>query len=235
MLKLFYETKDAIPNGAEEFYAEKDGKFLLQADGIKTDDDVSNLQGALEKERKLRRDAETKLKDYSKFDLLPDDFDISEFNRLKDSQTGEIENKLKEQRERIVAQHEKELASYKEKLEQANGLVNTHVKTANLRKAMAEANINKAFMPAVEAMMQSKITIEGTDVYLNEKPLADALKDWASTDEGKHYVSAPANTGGGVDAKSSASGVKKTMERSQFEALDAGQKMEVVKNGVQLT
>jgi hypothetical protein len=33
---------------------------------------------------------------------------------------------------------------------------------------------------------------------MGDKPLVDAVAEWASSDEGKHFISAPANSGGGA-------------------------------------
>lgn len=236
MLKLNYESKSEIPEGLEAYYAEKDGAFVLQAEGLKTDNDVASVKNALDKERKARREAEAKVKDFeNKYSLLPDDFDIDEFNRLKDTSQGDIDAKLKEQRERITEQHTKELSKLQEQLQEKDSLVSTHVKTATLQRAMAENNIAKPFMPAVEAMMKDKITVEGGDVFLNEKPVSDALKEWANSDEGKHYVSAPQNSGGGSNESKSGNGAVKAMNSSEFNSLPPKQQAKLMSSGVTLT
>jgi len=234
MLKLKYEDKSEIPEGAEKFYSEQDGAFVLQADDVKSNADVANLKEALDKERELRRDAESEVKKYEKkYSLLPDDFSIDEYNSLKDKAGGDIDAKLKEQRERITEQHNKELERLKSELSEKDNLVTTHVKNAQLQQAMNQAGIAKQFVPAVEAMMRDKIQVEGTDVYLNEKPLPDALKEWAQSDDGRHYVSAPANTGGGAEGKSSPNA--KTITRSQFDQMDHVERANAAKEGIKIT
>lgn len=234
MLKLKYTNKSDIPTGAEGFYTEKDGEFVLQAEGV----DTSKLESALQSERKIRREAEAKVKDLeNKYSLLPDDFDINEYNAMKDKTLtgGDIDQKLKEQRESINAQHQKELQRLQEQLQQKDELVNVHVKSNTLQKAMVEAGIGKQYMPAVEAMMREKIKIEGTDVYLNEKPVSEALKEWANSDDGKHYVAASSNTGGGTYEAGKPNGAgKREMKRADFTALDPSKQMELAKGGVQL-
>lgn len=235
MLKSKYEDKSQIPEGAEQFYSEKDGVYVLQAEGVKQADDVEKTMGALEKERKLRRDAEAKVSEFeSKYSKLPEDFDIDEFNRLKDSSGGDVDAKLKEQRERLNEQHQKELSKLHEQVNQKEELVNTHVKSATLRQAMAEANIAKPFMPAVEAMMKDQIKVEAGEVFLNEKPVSDALREWASSDDGKYYVSAPKNNGGGSENAQSGSGDSKTIKRSDFDAMGQSERAAVVKEGAKI-
>ena len=199
MLKSVYDNKSEIPTGAETFYKETDGKFHLQVTGFKTEEDVNSLQDALNKERKEKRDALAEAKTMKdKFGLLPEDFDINEFNRLKDSDPSkELDAKLNEQRERITKQFETKLAEKDKVIADKDGLVTKYVKNDVLRKAMTEIGVSKQFIPAVEAMFKDKIIVEGENILLNEQPVSTALKDWSGTDEGKHFIQAPANNGGG--------------------------------------
>lgn len=235
MLKTSYETKTDIPEALAEYYTEKNGAFILQVEGI---ENINSVDKTLKEIRKAARDAEQKVKSYEdKYSLLPDDFDITEYNRLKDTnQSGDIDAKLKEQRDRITSQYEKEKKTLLEQIAEKDNLVHTHVKSATLNRAMAEAGIAKPFIPAVEALMQSRIKIEGTDVYLDEKPVSQALKEWVQSEEGKYYVAAADNAGGGSNtSKASGDSAKKTMTRSDFEGLSIDKKMEVSKAGVDLT
>jgi len=234
MLKLNYALKTDIPKGAESFYSEKDGKFVLDAELP----DVSTLEKTLEKERSARRDAEAKSKSLeTKFSHLPDDFDAEKYKSLVDGANGskDLEKALKEQRESIEKVHIKDIDKLKGELSAKDTLVTTHVKNAELRKAMAEANIAKAFMPAVEAMMSQKIKVEGLDVFLDEKPVTEALKAWANSDDGKHFVQAAVNSGGGASSKAGGGDAKKSMPRSEFALLSPDKQMEVSKSGVTLT
>jgi len=60
-LKAFYATQDEVPEALREYYVEKDGKFMLDAEGV---EDVTGLKTALGKERTDRRAAEAALKTY---------------------------------------------------------------------------------------------------------------------------------------------------------------------------
>ena len=235
MLKTQYESKDQIPEGAEQFFEEKDGKFVLQAEGMKTAEDVDKVSEALNKERTQRREAEKKAQEFeSKFSKLPEDFDVDEYNRLKDSGGGDVDAKLKEQRERLKEQHEKDLQKLQSQIEEKDNLVTTHVKDATLKSAMAEANIAKPYAPAVEAMFKDKVVVEGGDVFLNEKPVSEALKEWASTDDGKYYVSAPSNSGGGSEtAKPGAQGGK-TINRADFDSMGHQDRAAAVRDGAKI-
>ena len=232
MLNFSYATKTDIPKGAEAFYEEKDGAFRLKVEGTIPETFSSPLKKALDDERKLRRDAEAKAKTLNdKFGLLPEDFDINEFNRLKDSDPSkELDAKLAEQRDRINKQWETRLADKDKALSEKDGLIQKHVKDAALSKAIAEVNIGKAFVPAVAAMFKEQITLEGENVLLKERPVAEFMKEWAASEEGKAFVSAPVNSGGGADGKSG-SGNQKTVTRTQFDGMSQSERMKFSKEG----
>lgn len=61
---------------------------------------------------------------------------------------------------------------------------------------------------------------------LGDKPMADAIKEWAASEAGKKFVSAPANSGGGAGGgdRNKGGGNVKTMTRSQYNALDQNEK-----------
>lgn len=66
-----------------------------------------------------------------------------------------------------------------------------------------------------------KVVAEGAErkALYGDKPLADALKEWAATDAGKKVIAAPANSGGGAPGGQKGAPAK-TMTRDQFNALD---------------
>ena len=74
-----------------------------------------------------------------------------------------------------------------------------------LRAALAEAGVTNAVQAKAAAALireQSKIEvkIDGADrkAVVGDKDLLAHVKEWSQSDEGKHFVSAPANTGGGA-------------------------------------
>jgi len=81
---------------------------------------------------------------------------------------------------------------------------------------------NPVHQKAAVAMLRSGVSIiaEGDlrIAKVGDKDLADYVKEWASSEEGKHFVAAPANTGGCATGGSTSSG-KKTITRSQFAAM----------------
>jgi hypothetical protein len=92
---------------------------------------------------------------------------------------------------------------------------------------------------AVKALLAGQVTIkvDGDKRIANigDKPLSDFVGEWAKSDEGKHFVSAPNNAGGGAQGGGNAQGGQKTMTRTAFDGTDATKKMEFIKAGGTVT
>ncbi|WP_211440931.1 hypothetical protein [Collimonas humicola] len=94
------------------------------------------------------------------------------------------------------------LATLQKQLESESGFTQTLLVENGLSEALVKAGVEPNFLPAVKAMLkgQVKIVAEGDarKALVGDKPLADFVTGWAQTDEGKHFVKAPANGGGGA-------------------------------------
>ncbi len=121
-------------------------------------------------------------------------------------------------------------SSFTEKLLKQNGLA------AELAK---NGVTNPALLEAAQAMLGSQVHIvidgENRVVKMSDKALADAVKEWAGSDKGKHFVSATGNSGGGAAGGARGGDPAKTMTRTQFGTLSAQQKTEFGKAGGTLT
>lgn len=71
-----------------------------------------------------------------------------------------------------------------------------------LTEALVKAGVRSEFMPAAKAMLRSQAQIKADNgeysALMGDKPLIDAVTEWAASDEGKHFIAAPANSGGGA-------------------------------------
>jgi hypothetical protein len=107
-----------------------------------------------------------------------------------------------------------------------------------LSEALLKNGIKPEMTKAVKALLSSQVTLktEGDKrmAVVGDKPLGDFVTEWAKSDEGKHFVAAPANQGGGAHGGAGGGGTQKTMSRTAFDALDATGKMEFTKAGGQL-
>lgn len=83
---------------------------------------------------------------------------------------------------------------------------------------------NAAHLKAAQAMLRAGVQIvadgESRAAKFGDKPLSDYVKEWAGSDEGKHFVAAPVNSGGG--AQGGGGRVQgKTMTRKEFDSKTA--------------
>lgn len=77
-----------------------------------------------------------------------------------------------------------------------------HLVEGSLTGALAKAGVKPEFMDASMALLKSQATIKSENgnhtALIGDKPLADAVTEWAASDAGKHFVTAPSNGGGGA-------------------------------------
>jgi phage I-like protein len=109
-----------------------------------------------------------------------------------------------------------------------------------LAAELAKAGVtNPAHLKAAQAMLKDGVQIVADgDVRvakIGDKALSEFVKEWAAGDEGKHFVQAPANNGGGAPGGSGAGAQSKTMPRSQFDSLPPAQRSEFMSAGGKLT
>jgi len=73
----------------------------------------------------------------------------------------------------------------------------------SLNGALIEAKVAPHFMDAAKALLKEKVAVEveGDErkVVADGKSVGEFVKEWAAGDAGKHYVTAPANGGGGAN------------------------------------
>lgn len=106
-------------------------------------------------------------------------------------------------------------------LTEKDGALHKHLIDAGLTDALVKAGVQPAMLDAVKALHQSKAQINAKDgayeALIDGKPLAEFVTTWAQSDQGKHFVAAPANNGGGAQG-GSGKGSGKTITRTEHEA-----------------
>lgn len=88
-------------------------------------------------------------------------------------------------------------------LAEKDGALTQHLIDAGLTDALAKAGVAPHYLNAAKAMFKGQAALKADNgayqALIGDKPIAEAIKAWAQTDEGKHFVSAPANSGGGAN------------------------------------
>jgi hypothetical protein len=91
-------------------------------------------------------------------------------------------------------------------LTEKDGALQSYLIDNGLNDALLKAGVKSEFMAAAKAMLKGGAQIKAEDgnysALMGEKPLIDAVSEWAASDEGKHFISAPANSGGGASGGS---------------------------------
>lgn len=98
---------------------------------------------------------------------------------------------------------------------------------------------NPVHQKAAAALLKSNVQLVADGdkrvAKVGDKVLADFISEWALGDEGKHFVAAPANSGGNASGSGNGMGGAKTMTRDAFEAMNPADKLAFSKAGGQIT
>lgn len=121
-------------------------------------------------------------------------------------------------------------------LETEQGFTSKLLVDNGLTDALTTAGVKEApHLKAVKAMLAPfvQIVADGDQriAKVGDKALSDHIKEWAASEEGKFFVSAPSNGGGGAPGGQSGAQGAKTMTRTAFEGLDPGGRMAFAKDG----
>jgi len=145
-------------------------------------------------------------------------------------------DKLKAQ---IEERHTKELKDRDGKIEGLNGQLKKHVLGEGLTAALVKANVAKPLMDAAKALITTNYQGEVGDndgspfAKFDGKAVEEFVTGWAQSDQGKHFVSADSNSGGGSNGANGKGKVEtgKTITRAEFDGLDQASRMAKSKEG----
>lgn len=149
-----------------------------------------------EENERLRRHAAKVLAEKKKLkakkkSVDEDDEDEAETVETNDGDADAVARVRREYEARIAAM-EKKLSDDRAKRERV-------AIDASLKDALGKAKVLPHFMPAVEAMMKArKVVVKDDAVEIDGQEVSAFVASWAASDDGKHYVAAPAN-GGGIE------------------------------------
>ena len=104
-----------------------------------------------------------------------------------------------------------------------------------LTEALVKVGVANQFLPAVKAMFgtQAKIIVDGDarKAVIGDKELSEFVSSWATSDEGKHYIAAPGNGGGGASGGAGNGSNAKVWTRERFDAASHFERSEFAKAG----
>lgn len=195
MLKTVVETLDGLDEAVKPFYAEADGKFILQVEGIDAHPEVANLKTAYERV-KADKDAAKLAEKKAKDDLasaLKDKPDADALVKLRDELEGKI-NTLTTENDSLKGQ--------------LTGVTRDRA----LSEALAGAGVtNPTYVKAASALLGGSVKmVDGKAVVetdMGPVDVAQHVKRWVAG-EGKDFVTPPAGGGakGQNDGKTNPTG-----------------------------
>ena len=178
-------------------------------------------------------------------ELLAEVKKLRKNQEIKPEQLEELENQVEtykakwteaDKQAKAIAQ---EADKVKKLYEAESGYTNNLLVENGLNEALVKEGIAKQFVPAVNFMLkgQVQVKIEGNErkAVIGEKALSEYVSEWSKSEEGKHFIAAPANSGGGSNGGGNAGGNVKTMPRSQFDGISSAEKASFLKDGGKLT
>lgn len=125
----------------------------------------------------------------------------AELDRLKEEKARK-EGDFTTLEQRLKDTHAAELAKRDQQLTDQTAKINKLLIDNGLADALDAVNISPALKKAVTAMLREQVTVTELDgnlaAVVDNKPLNDFVKEWAGTDEGSAFVSAPESKGGGA-------------------------------------
>lgn len=95
-----------------------------------------------------------------------------------------------------------------------------------LTSELVKAGVTPALMPAVKALLagqvQVKVDGDSRKAVVGDKDLSAFVTEWATGPEGKHFVAAPANSGGGATGGKEGSGAINPFAKATFNLTEQG-------------
>lgn len=183
---------------------------------------LAKNQELLGKVKKLQKDAAI------------DPAEYQALSEAKDTAEAKLAEALKTVKQ-ATSQAEKD----RKALEAETGYVSKLLIDNGLTDALLKAGVKPEMSKAVKAMLAGQVSlkVEGDKrlAVVGDKALGDFVTEWAQSDEGKHFVAAPANQGGGANGGAQGAGKSKVMARAAYEQLQPDQKMAFIKDGGKLT
>lgn len=218
-LKTILDKLDGVEDALHGLYEEKDGKFILQLEGIDDHPTVVALRNGHNNSKRERDQAKKDLlAATSKLALLPADFDAAEWDRLKaedEARQADPDGKdVRKQIETAVAAKERQMetrhtAALRAKDEviaekdttiaSLSGDLRTTLVGDGLTKALVKAGVKSTLLKAAQRMFESDVEIVEEDgkrvarmkTDLGGDDVEKFISNWAQGEEAKDFIAAP--------------------------------------------
>lgn len=217
MLKTVLDSLEGVDDAVKPFYAEADGKFALQLDGVDAHPDVANLKSAYER-TKADRDTAKQERDAAKAlaKEFPEDFDAEKWAKLKDGKPDDAALV------KIRQEMEAELDTWKTKAKEAEQKALKSAIERDLTDALTGAGVtDPTYLEASRMMLAGQVKVGDNGAAIVETDMgpvavSDHVKRWAA-DKGKAFVTPP--SGGGAKGGEGTGKGAASQKRGEMNAL----------------
>lgn len=218
-LKTVISSLDGIEEALQALYEEKDGKHILQLDGIDDHPAVIALKNGHTNSKRERDEARAKLTAAEKkLKGLPEDFDAAEWERLKTEDEArqadpdgkdvrkQVETAVQAKERQMQTRHDAALKAKDEIIAEKDGTITsltgdlrTTLVGDGLTKALVKAGVKPTLLKAAQRMFEGDVEIVEEDgkrvarmkTDLGGDELDKFIGNWAQSDEAKDFI-APA-------------------------------------------
>lgn len=157
------------------------------------------------------------------------EIDPDEYANLQ-QQVADLSSKL----ENEGKHSKKEIERLSNLTKEKDNALTTYLIEANLTDSLAKSKVKPELMDAAKALLKMQATIKAENgqyqAVIGDKALGEFIKEWATSDAGKHFVAADNNSGGGAQGGNSNS-QNKTITRADFEAKSHVERANLAKEG----
>lgn len=219
-LKAILDSLDGIDESLHGFYTEKNGKFILQVEGVDAHPAVVALKNGHTNSKRERDEARAELRTLKeRYGSLPDDFDADEYTRLKSEEearladpdnkdlqskinaaTTAVKTQLEAKLDRQKRDADAKLAEKDAEITKRDAEIRRRVVTDGLRTALTEANVKPGLLAGAVAMFDRDVEVVlEDDQYvarmksdLGGDEVAKFIGNWAQTDAAKDFIATAA-------------------------------------------
>lgn len=248
------DTLDKVPESQRAWYAEADGKFVLDLNKVEIDD-ASALKKALNTEREAVKQAKAAaklavdeaMKAFEGIDPVKTRALLAKFDNEEEAAliaAGKVDDVIAKRMAKRDAELQRQLDAAKGETEAAKGTANKfrdRVLDNHIRAAAAKAGIHAFAVEDALLRARSLFTLDdkgeaiqvgpdGTPVLGKDGKTAFTPAEWldAMKETAPHWFPA-SGSGGGANGSGGAGAGGKTIRREAFDALSAAEKSKVVK------
>lgn len=235
---LDQEAYDALSDALKAEYTQDGDSFYLDAEDIDSHPKVKNLKSAFEKTKRDAQQLRTQAEKWK--DKDPDKYDeLIAAAEKKEEQQALDKGEFDKLRDRLTAQHAKDIEKLNEKLAKREARIRRSVVDDALNAALADAKVEEHHRPAVRALLKERglDVIEEDDDWkgvfktdMGPVEIGEYVGTWAKSDEAAHYLPAPNKTGSGA-VQSKGGGGKGATTFDRNDPLAWGGNLEAIAKG----